>query len=265
VAFGLSMTDTDPMDAAGPGQCDGAGGDPPLTVEALADLQAGLLDDDTAARLRKKVRANPDGQRTMDALHRVRRDIAALGADGSAPDVAPGVVERVTAALRAERSERWHRPAGHTVRPGRLPDPARVGVAVTGLAAATAAVWLGTTALIKTPSPTPSRPTTVEHITVSRPPMTIPLSDQQILALLDHEPDFGPLSDPQHRTSCLAGLGYPAAARALGARPVEIAGRPAILLVLPGDTPATVRALAVAPTCSSVNTGLLADRIVDRP
>jgi hypothetical protein len=35
--------------------------------------------------------------------------------------------------------------------------------------------------------------------------------------------------------------------------------------VLPGDTPGTVAALAVAPTCSSVDTGLLADRIVNRP
>jgi len=256
------------MDAGGPGKCDDANADPPLTVEVLADLQAGLLDDDTAARLREKVRADPDAQQTMDALNRVRRDIAALGGDAAAPDVAPGIVDGVRAALRAEPAERSRRRAAHTVRPARLPRSARIPVGLAGLvglAAAAAAVWLGTAALIKAPAPTPSRPTTAEHITVSRPPMTIPLSDQQILALLDHQPDLGPLADPQHRTSCLAGLGYPAAATVLGARPIEIAERPAILLVLAGDTPTTVRALAVATTCSSVNTGLLADRIVDRP
>jgi hypothetical protein len=254
------------MDGVEPGECDEAGANPPLTVEALADLQAGLVDDDTAARLRKKVRADPDARQTMDALNRVRRDVAALGTDASsAPEVAPRVVDSVAAALRAERSERSRRRAAHTVRPGRLPRSARVAVAVAGLAAAAAAVWVGTTALITAPPPTPSRPTTVEHITVSRPPMIIPLADQQILALLDGQPDLGPLADPQRRTSCLAGLGYPADARVLAARPVEIAGRPAILLVLPGDTPGTVVALAVAPTCSSVDTGLLADRIVNRP
>jgi hypothetical protein len=254
------------MDGVGPGECDDAGADPPLTADALADLQAGLLDDDTAARLRKKVRADPDAKQTMDALNRVRRDIAALGADASsAPDVAPGVIDRVAAALRAERPERSRLRAAHTIRRGSLPRSARVAVAAAGLAAVAAAVWLGTAALIKTPSSTPSRPTTAEHITVSRPPTTIPLSDQQILALLDREPDFGPFADPQRRTSCLAGLGYPAAARVLAARQIEIAGRPAIVLVLPGDTPGTVRALAVTPTCSSVNTGLLADRIVNRP
>ena len=254
------------MDGVEPGECDEAGANPPLTVEALADLQAGLVDDDTAARLRKKVRADPDARQTMDALNRVRRDIAALGTDASsAPEVAPQVVESVAAALRAERPERSRRRAAHTVRRGSLPRSARVAVAVAGLAAAAAAVWLGTAALITAPPPTPSRPTTAEHITVSRPPMTIPLSDQQILALLDGQPDLGPFADPQRRTSCLAGLGYPADARVLAARPVEIAGRPAILLVLPGDTPGTVAALAVAPTCSSVDTGLLADRIVNRP
>jgi hypothetical protein len=254
------------MDGVEPGECDEAGANPPLTVEALADLQAGLLDEDTAARLRKKVRADPDARQTMDALNRVRRDIAALGTDtSSAPEVAPQVVDSVAAALRAERPERSRRRAAHTVRPGRLPRSARVAVAVAGLAAAAAAVWLGTAALITAPPPTPSRPITAEHITVSRPPMTIPLSDQQIVALLDGQPDLGPFADPQRRTSCLAGLGYPVGARVLAARPVEIAGRPAILLVLPGDTPGTVAALAVAPTCSSVDTGLLADRIVNRP
>jgi hypothetical protein len=230
--------------------------DPPLTVDSLADLQAGLHDDNTAARLRKKVRADPDAQQTMAALNRVRGDVAALSSDGSsAPEVDPAVVNRIGAALRAQ----------HAVRRGGLPRSARLAVALTGLTAVAVAAWLGTRALITAPAPTTSRPTTIEHITVSRPPQTIPLSDQQILALVDHEPDFGPLTDPRRRASCLSGLGYPANARVLGARPIDIAGHPAILLVLPGDAPGDVKALAVAPTCSAANTGLSADRIVTRP
>ena len=230
--------------------------DPPLTVDSLADLQAGLHDDDTAARLRNKVRTDPNAQQTMDALNRVRGDVAALSSDGSsAPEVDPAVVNRIGAALRAQ----------HAVRRGGLPRSARLAVALTGLTAVAVAAWLGTRALITAPAPTTSRPTTIEHITVSRPPQTIPLSDQQILALLDHEPDFGPLTDPRRRASCLSGLGYPANARVLGARPIDIAGHPAVLLVLPGDAPGNVKALAVAPTCSAANTGLSADRMVTRP
>ena len=251
------------MDGVEPGESEDAGRDSPLTVDDLADLQAGLLDDDTAARLRKKVRDDPGAQQTIDALNRVRRDVAALGSDASsAPAVAPAVVDGIGAALRPEPDR--SRPA-HTVRSGRLPRSARIAVAVAGLAAAVVAVWLGTAALITAPTPTPSRPTTVEHITVSRPPVMIPMSDQQILTLLDRRPDFGPLSDPQRRASCLTGLGYPANARVLGARQVEITGRAAVVLLLPGDAPGAVTALAVAPTCSSADTGLLADRIVKRP
>ncbi len=228
----------------------------PLTVDSLADLQAGLHDDNTAARLRNKVRTDPDAQQTMDALNRVRGDVAALSSDGSsAPEVDPAVVNRIGAALRAQ----------HAVRRGGLPRSARLAVALTGLTAVAVAAWLGTRALITAPAPTTSRPTTIEHITVSRPPQTIPLSDQQILALLDHEPDFGPLTDPRRRASCLSGLGYPANARVLGARPIDIGGHPAVLLVLPGDAPGNVKALAVAPTCNAANTGLSADRMVTRP
>jgi hypothetical protein len=240
--------------------------DPPPTVEALADLQAGLLDDGPAAQLRKKVRTDPDARQTMNALNRVRREVAALGTDPSAaPDVDPAVVDRIGAALRAQHAEPVPAGAAHGVRRGALPRSARLAVAAAGLVAVAVAVWLGSSALIAAPTSTPSRPTTIDHITVSRPPATIPLSDQQILALLDDRPDFGALTDPHRRASCLAGLGYPADAHVLGARPVDIAGRPAVLLLLPGDTPGAVSALAVASTCSSVDTGLSADRIVHRP
>lgn len=235
---------------------DDVGDDPPLTAETLAGLQAGLFDDETAARLRSRVRVDPDARQTMDALHRVRREVAAAGADVSS---APAVVASVRAALRT------HSRAAHTVARGVMPRSARLAVAAAGLAAVAVAIWLGTRALLTAPASTPSRPTTIEHITVSRPPATIPLSDQQILALLDDRPDFGPLTDPHRRASCLAGLGYPADARVLGARPVDIVGHPALLLLLPVDTPDAVSVLAVAPTCSSVNTGLVADRIVHRP
>ena len=181
------------MDGVEPRESEDAGHDSPLTVDDLADLQAGLLDDETAARLRKKVRDDPDAQQTIDALNRVRRDVAALGSDASsAPAVAPAVVDGIGAALRAQRPGPGRSRPAHTVRSGRLPRSARIAVAVAGLVAAAAAVWLGTAALIAAPAPTPSRPTTVEHITVSRPPAMIPMSDQQILALLDRRTGLRP-------------------------------------------------------------------------
>lgn len=231
--------------------------DLPLNADALAELQAGLFADDTATRLRRRIRTDPAARQTMDALNQARRDVAALGSE-PAPPVDPAVLDRIADGLRPAT-------AAHTVGRGRLPRPARIAAAAAGLTAVAAAGWLGVTSLLSEPAPIPSRPTTIEHITVSRPQPTIPLSEQEIVALLDREPDLGPLADPRRLASCLAGLGYPANTRVLGARPIDIAGRPAVLLVLPGDAPKALAALAVAPTCSSADTGLSADRMVHRP
>jgi len=51
----------------------------------------------------------------------------------------------------------------------------------------------------------------------------------------------------------------------LGARPVDMHGRPAVLMVLPGDTPKALVALVVEANCSSADTALLADTVVRRP
>ena len=82
---------------------DDAGHEPaPITPELLADLQAGLLDDAAAAALRQRIRTDPDAADMLAALDRVRRDLAALGADdASAPDVPAEVTARVGAALQA--------------------------------------------------------------------------------------------------------------------------------------------------------------------
>jgi hypothetical protein len=251
----------DPRDPCDPGATDA---DAPLTVELLADLQAGLLDDDAAARVRKRVREDPQAEHILRALNQVRRDLAAMGADPtSAPDVPPQVTARISAALRSAGGVQPHPGAAHSARP--RVRPARVAVTVAGVGAVLAAVGVGTAALINAPEPAPSTPVTAEHITVSTPPMTIPLSQAEILGLLNRSPDYGPLSDPARRASCLGGLGYPASTQVLGARPIEINTRPGVLLVLPGGAPDDLAVFAVALNCSAADTGLLANTQVPRP
>jgi hypothetical protein len=243
-----------------------AGAEPPLTAELLADLQAGLLDDEAAARVRERIRADPHAPEVLRALNRVRRDVAALGTDpASAPDVPAQVSTHISAALRAaDPPFNASRGAGaaHSARP--RVRPARVVAAVAGFCAVLAAIGVGTAALLHSPAPTMSTPVTAEHITVSTPPMVIPLSRDEILDLLGRSPDYGSLGDPARRASCLAGLGYPASTRVLGARPVEINARPGVLLVLAGDTPDNLAVYAVALNCSAADTGLLANTDIPR-
>ena len=249
------------MDAA---DRDAADADPPLTVELLADLQAGLLDDDSAARVRKRVREDPEAAQILRALNQVRCDVATIGADPtSAPDVPPKVAARISAALRSAGQSQAGLGAAHSARPHLR--PARVVAGLAGVGAVLAAIGVGTAALINAPGPAPSAPVTAEHITVSTPPMTIPLSQAEILGLLNRSPDYGPLSDPARRASCLGGLGYPASTQVLGARPIEINTRPGVLLVLPGGAPDDLAVFAVALNCSAADTGLLANTQVPRP
>lgn len=238
-----------------------AGAEPPLTVELLADLQAGLLDDESAARVRRRVRADPHAKTVLRALDQVRRDVADAGGDPAAgPDFPQAVADKLAAAVAANPGT-GRATATHSVRP-RI-RPARVAAAAAGLCAVLAAVGFGTAALLDEPASAPSTPTTAEHITVS-PPMVIPLSQTEILALLGRTPEYGPLTDAAHRASCLSGLGYPASTQVLGARPIEINARPGELLVLPGDTPDSLSVFAVASNCSAADTGLLANTQVPR-
>lgn len=154
-------------------------------------------------------------------------------------------------------------PPAHSSRP--LPSFRRIAAWAGGVAAVIA-IGVGTAALIRFPGDTPSGPRSLDAITVaSAPTAVLPLSQPEILELLDRRPEYGPLTDPARRTGCLAGLGYPASTHVLGAREVTINGHPAVVLLLPGTPEGTVIALAVAPHCSSADTGLLADTTVRRP
>ncbi|HYZ66830.1 MAG TPA: hypothetical protein VE666_03320 [Mycobacterium sp.] len=229
----------------------------PLTPELLAELQAGELDDATAAALRRRIRTDPQAAGTLAALDRVRRELADLGADeATASDVPAAVTARVGAALRD---------AGAPAHSARHTPRWQVFALVAGVGAAAVGAVIGALSLMRPPTPTWPTGPTAERITVSRPATELPLSSPQIMGLLSVPPDYGPLADPQRRASCLAGLGYPADTAVLGARPVDMRGRPAVLLVLTADTPATVLALVVGQDCNAAHAGLLANTLVTRP
>ncbi|BDY28221.1 hypothetical protein [Mycolicibacterium mageritense] len=226
--------------------------DEPITPDLLADLQAGLLDDDTAARLRHRVRTDPEAAATLAALDRVRRELSALGTDNdSAPPLPPESARRVAVTLR-----HLDRTPQHRLR--------KTGL-VASVCAAVLAIGVGTAMLLRTPDPVRSSSASIKDLTQPAPAADLQLTDQRILALLSGRPDFGMLSDPKRRADCLAGLGYPAGVKVLGAQPQQFAGKPGILILLPDDTPNSIVALVVAPDCTAAHTGLLSHTVVKRP
>ncbi|RAV06749.1 hypothetical protein DQP55_23815 [Mycolicibacterium sp. GF69] len=197
--------------------------------------------------------SDPANERVRRGLDRLRHD------EASAPDVPAEVTARITAALRAAGE-----PA-HAVERPRLRRLHLVALAV-GLAAAVAGVVIGTSMLSSDPAPRFSDTgPTADRITVSRPSPTVPLSGPQLIGLLSVPPDYGPLADPERRAACLAGLGHPAATPVLGARPVDMGGRAAVLLILPADAESEALAVVVDAGCHAAHSGLLAETVVRRP
>ena len=234
-----------------------------ITPELLADLQGGLLDDATAAALRRRVRADPDAAEMLAALDRVRGELTHLGVDAaSAPDVPAAVTVRIGAALHAQPP---HGRAGGPAHSIRHTSRWQLVALIAGVGAALVSVVLGGLTLTRDPAPTWSTQPTAKRITVSRLPTALPLTGPQLVGLLSHTPDYGPLADPKRRADCLSGLGYSSATSVLGARQIEMHGQHGVLLLLPADTPEEVRALVVEPDCDSAHSGLLANTLVTRP
>ncbi|NTY61657.1 hypothetical protein [Mycolicibacterium sphagni] len=150
--------------------------------------------------------------------------------------------------------------AAHARRPGIRSG--RLIAAGAGVAAMLTAVGVGTTALLNSSGPATSTLTSASLITVTA---KMPISSRDLNALIARRPDFGPLTDPKRRAACLSALGYPGSVQVLGAETLQVDGRPAVVLVLPGDQPDVIVGVTVAASCSSVATGLIADTTVRRP
>ncbi|TDO14978.1 hypothetical protein EV580_3116 [Mycobacterium sp. BK086] len=151
-------------------------------------------------------------------------------------------------------------PAAHARRPAIRNG--RLIAAGAGVVAVLAAVGLGTAALLQSTGPTASTVTSASMITVT-PKM--PISSRELNGLIARSPDFGPLADPKRRAACLSALGYSGSVQVLGAKTLQVDGRPAIILVLPGDQPDVIIGVTVSANCSAVDTGLIADTTVRRP
>lgn len=150
------------------------------------------------------------------------------------------------------------RPA-HAARPGF--HTTRTVAAACGLIASCAAAVVGIAALVHSPEITKSNPTSAGLITVGP---RVPLSDKEVVALVGRVPNFGALSDPKRRAACLRALGH-GTEQILGAEPVQIGSRQAVVLVLAGGRRDELIVFAVAASCSAFDTGLIADRTVHRP
>lgn len=246
----------------------GMPGEPPLSLDVLADLHAGAVPDDVAARLWPRVRADPAASATLIALDATRADLAGL-ATAPPPAMPADFAARLDAAINAEAQARAT--AGiapvvdiNTPRRGKRDPKQTRRLALTAGLVGVAAAVIGA-AIVVLPGLGSSPPSTSQN--AGGPPGSqLSVSNGQLgsVALTQalHKSDYGPLSSPQRLSGCLKANGQDPNAQPIGAMQITLDGKQGTLLVLTTGVLAQYRLLVVGPACSATSAATLANQVI---
>jgi len=252
---------------------------PPWSVDLIADLQAGVLDQREATELWPQVEADPEARAILAALSSTSADLAELGAAPVEP-MPDHLWARIDAAITQEAAQR----AASTQPPVAAPAPSERLAPVVGIDAArrkrnkrigwgagilTAAAAAVAAIAITVPS---NQTTNGDAIAQPTPPPT--QGSEPPLALREGElnasaigpaigaRDFGPLQNEDRLDECVAANGIDPAVKPAGVRGVTIDGRPATLVVLVTGKIGQFRLLALSPDCGPSTPGKIFDRTI---
>ena len=248
----------------------GTPGEPPLSLDVLADLHAGAMPDDVAARLWPRVRADPDAGATLAALDATRADLAGL--DTMPPAMPAHFAARLDAAINAEVHARAAAGVAPVVdinaardRPRRARDPRKSRrLALTAGLVGVAAAVIGA-AIVVLPG-LGSNPAPSQQNAGGSPSSQLSVNSGQLgsvaLAQALHKTDYGPLSDARQLAGCLKANGQDPDQKPAGAMQINLDGKPGTLLVLTTGQLAQYRLLVVGPTCSATSPSTLANQVI---
>lgn len=208
---------------------------PPYSADLLADLHAGALDDDVAARLWPAVRRDADAMAVIAALDEVQSRLRSLGEAAPTASIPPEVAARIDTAL-AERS----------ARPGR--SRRLLTVAGIGAAAVLAVVFA---LVLRGVAQGDDGPGTVPLAAPPGEPAADAPLEPAVLRGLVGSTDPGPLAESARLAECLAANGFDPADTVLGSRSLRFADRDAVILLLAGPRPPQLTALVVGNSCAA--------------
>ena len=229
---------------------------PPYSTELIADLHGDNLPPAVASELWPEVRRDADAMRTLQALDRVSDELRALGRDHS---VATTIPRDVAARL----DQILDLPGGGPVRPVATVHQlssrrrwGRVGGAAAALVAA-AAVLVAVVILRAPESDTP-----VQAQPTPQPTQTVDLGDDLAVASLRSVIGRHDVPAPltENLAGCLTANGLSPTQPVLGSAPVRFRGQDAVLLLVPGTPPPTIKAIVVGTGCRETDAAQLAVR-----
>ncbi|NIH86294.1 hypothetical protein [Amycolatopsis granulosa] len=242
---------------------------PPWSVDLLADLHAGALDAEEAARLWPRVHADPEACAIVAALEAATAGLADLRAD--VPPMPAEYATRLDAVIAEEARRAFPQPPQPGLAPVVSLDAARrrrnkrVGWISGVVAVAAAAVAAVAIAIPSGPAPSPGGNVAAPPPgqSAAQPPLNL-RGDQTASAAgqLQGTFDYGPLGTADRLHACLSAAGFADTAKPIGVRPGSIDGQPAVLTLLTTGQLAKFRLIAFAPTCGVGDAGVLLDKVI---
>jgi hypothetical protein len=235
---------------------------PPWSVDLLADLHAGVLDEDRANELWPRVNAAPEALAIIEALEATTADLASLGS-APAPPMPVDVAARIDGALAKQAEEAFGLAPVVSIDAARRRHNRRIGW-IGGVVAVAAAAIVAVVVVVPRTASTGGNP-------VAEPP---PVSQQAPLAVRSDHPqaaigplsggvkDYGPLGGAERLNACLQAAGFAPTASPIGVRPGTIDGQQAVLVLLTTGKLAQFRLVAFSPSCGTGNAGVLLDKVI---
>ncbi|RZQ65010.1 hypothetical protein [Amycolatopsis suaedae] len=244
---------------------------PPWSVDVLADLHAGVLDEQEAARLWPQVEADPEALAIIEALEATTADLAAWG--NAAPEPMPAdVAARIDAALAEEAEKARPAPAVAPVVSIDVARKRRNRMIAWGsgvLATAAAAVAVVAVVLPGTGGENGSSDVAQPPAATSKPapgspgeaPLALKQDDLDVGSVLSTQGtrDFGPLGTQERLDACLSQNGEDPRVKAVGVKGVTLDGKPGTMVLRTTGELAQYRLLVLGEDCSK-----LLDRTIGR-
>ncbi|OXM48674.1 hypothetical protein CFP71_32070 [Amycolatopsis thailandensis] len=245
---------------------------PPWSVDVLADLHAGVLDEREAAELWPLVNADPEALAIIEALEATTADLASLANEPVAPMPAE-YAARIDAALAAEMRTSpafQGAPQGQQAQVAPVVDLAaarrrrnkRIGWGA-GIATVAAAAIAAVAIVVPT-----TQQTTPGGVAQPPPAPTGPSvggdgnGAEALLGKALGVRDFGSLKTEEKLDACVEAAGLDPDVRPEGIRPVNVAGKDGVMVIYTTGKLAQFRIVAFGSDCGPGKPSVLFDKII---
>ncbi|GAB3704189.1 hypothetical protein GCM10027598_03960 [Amycolatopsis oliviviridis] len=245
---------------------------PPWSVDVLADLHAGVLDEREAAELWPLVNADPEALAIIEALEATTADLAGLANEPVAPMPAE-YAARIDAALAAEmRSSPAFQgaPQGQQAQVAPVVDLAAArrrrnkrigwgaGIATVAAAAIAAVAIVVPTTQQSTPGGVAQPPPAPNGPSVGGDGG----GAEALVGKAIGVRDFGSLKTEEKLDACVEAAGLDPDVRPEGIRPVNVAGKDGVMVIYTTGKLAQFRIVAFGADCGPGKPSLLFDKII---